>query len=573
MRKIIKTFVVSLFCLSFILAGCSNDKGTGNQAGNPNASTGGNVSADGENAVSEPGSYPIVKDKITLRVMVPQIPQVVDFNTNEFTKWYEERTNIHIEWEMVPPGNIKEKLNLVLASGDYPDIFLGLGVDDVIEAQYGVGQQVFRPLDDLIEKHMTTFKDVLQKHSALKGRITATDGNIYSLPSWNDCFHCSYAQKMWINKEWLDNLGLQIPTTTEEFYQVLKAFKEKDPNGNGKADEIPLAGATDGWYTPVDGFLMNSFILHPGMYNPLKMIVQDGKVMSIVNTPEYKEGLTYLNKLYAEGLIYQPSFTQKIDQLKSLAANEGSVILGAFPTGASVGVIDSATNQERYKQYVTVPPLKGPNGTRQAAFFQFDAAQSGEFLISSSSKYPEAAIRWADGLYEFETQSRMIMGPKDIGWSEPDQNAVGLDGEPALLKRLKPYTNEPQNDAWMHAGIEYAPSEWRLRGQVKSDADLFSPEGLEKLLYEETAKNYQPYTPENATVMPPVKLLVEENDELQTIRIELENYINESSIRFITGDLKLAADWDSYVQSLDNIGLKRFVEVNQKAYDRQYVGK
>ncbi|QNK58224.1 ABC transporter substrate-binding protein [Paenibacillus sp. PAMC21692] len=573
MKKMVKTLIFSLFCLSLILAGCTNSKGNGDQAGSPNASNGGNAGNAGENAVSEPGSYPIVKDKITLRVMAAQIPQVIDFNTNEFTKWYEERTNIHVEWEIVPPGNVKEKLNLVLASGDYPDIFLGLGVDDVIEAQYGVGQQVFRPLDGLIEQNMAAFKDVLQKHPAVKGRITATDGNIYSLPTWNDCFHCGFAQKMWINQEWLDNLGLQMPTTTDEFYQVMKAFKEKDPNGNGKADEIPLAGATDGWYTTIEGFLMSSFILHPGMYNPLKMIVQDGKVMSIVNTPEYKEGLAYLNKLYAEGLIYQPSFTQKIDQLKSIAANEDSVILGAFPTGASVGVIDSATNQERYKQYVTVPPLEGPDGTRQAAFFQFDAAQGGDLLISSSSKYPEAAIRWADGLYEFETQYRMISGPKDIGWTTPDPGAVGLNGEPALLKRLKPYTNEPQNDGWMHAGVEYAPAEWRLGEQIELNADLFSPEGLERLLYEETAKNYQPYAPENTTVMPPVKLLAEENDELQTIRIELENYINESSVRFITGDLKPEADWDNYVQSLDNIGLKRFVEISQRAYDRQYAGK
>lgn len=573
MKKVVKTIVVSLICLSMILVGCSTNKGSNKQTNSTNTPAGGNASTVGENVVSEPGSYPIVEDKITLRVMAPQIPQIIDFDTNAFTEWYEEKTNIHIEWEIVPSGNVKEKLNLVLAGGDYPDIFLGLGVDDVIEAQYGVGQQVFRPLDDLIERHMSAFKEVLEKHPAVQGRITATDGNIYSLPSWNDCFHCSYAQKMWINQEWLDNLGLEMPTTTEEFYQVLKAFKENDPNGNGKADEIPLAGATDGWYTVIDGFLMSSFILDPGMYNPLKMIVQDGEVMSIVNQPEYREGLRYLNKLYAEGLIYQPSFTQKIDQLKSLAANEDSVLLGAFPTGASVGVIDSETNQERYRQYVTVPPLEGPDGTRQAAFFQFDAAQGGDFLISSSSKYPEAAIRWADGLYEFETQYRLISGPKGVSWTDPDPEAIGLNGEAALLKRLKPYTNEPQNDGWMHAAIEYAPAEWRLGEQTESTADLFSPEGIERLLYEETAKNYQPYTSDNTTVMPPIKLLAEENDELQTIRIELENYMNESNVRFITGDLKIEGDWDSYVQSLDNIGLQRFVEINQIAYDRQYAGQ
>lgn len=86
--------------------------------------------------------------------------------------------------------------------------------------------------------------------------ITAPDGNIYALPSINDCYHCSMAQKMWIYKPWLDKLGLDVPTTTDELYTVLKAFKDKDPNGNGKADEVPLTGAPrgSGWYSSIDAF-------------------------------------------------------------------------------------------------------------------------------------------------------------------------------------------------------------------------------------------------------------------------------------------------------------------------------
>ncbi len=76
-----------------------------------------------------------------------------------------------------------------------------------------------------------------------KDLITAPDGNIYALPQVNECYHCMYQQRMWIYKPWLDKLGLKMPTTTDEFYEVLKAFKTKDPNGNGKADEIPLSGS------------------------------------------------------------------------------------------------------------------------------------------------------------------------------------------------------------------------------------------------------------------------------------------------------------------------------------------
>jgi len=578
MRQRMMAFLAMLLIAALVISACANEGGSGGGGGNAAAGEGNDggasaVSDDGP--VTPPGTFPIVKENITLRVMAPQIPEVIDFATNEFTKWYEEKTNIHIEWEVVPSANVKEKLNLVLASGDYPDVFLGLGVDDVMEAQYGVDQGVFRPLDDLIDTYMVEFKNVLEKHPSLKGRMTATDGKIYSLPSINDCFHCSYQQKFWINKVWLDKLGLQAPTTTDELYEVLKAFKEKDPNGNGKADEVPFAGATDGWRSNVESFIMNAFTFDAGMYNPLRTYLKNGEVATIVNTQEYKEGLIYLNKLYKEGLIYQPSFTQKSDQLKALANNPGDSILGAFPNGAHVGIIDVATNQPRYAEFTTLAPLKGPNGVQQVPFFEYDSAQTGDFLISSTSKHPEAAIRWADDMYSYETQQRVANGVKGEQWDDPDAGDVGLNGKPALMKRLRPYSNEPQNYGWMHAGLEYAPAEWRLGEATDPSVDPYSPQGLEKLLYEETDKKYKPFTPpkEQAAVLPPIKLLSEENTELQTIRVELENYITESRVRFIIGDLNFNSDWDSYLQSLENIGLGKLLEIYQKGYERQYQGK
>lgn len=95
----------------------------------------------------------------------------------------------------------------------------------------------------------------------MKSSITAPDGNIYALPQINECYHCDNALKLWINKAWLDKLGLQLPTTTEEFYQVMKAFKEQDPNGNGKNDELPLTGSDEMWAGNVSAFLMNAFIV------------------------------------------------------------------------------------------------------------------------------------------------------------------------------------------------------------------------------------------------------------------------------------------------------------------------
>ncbi|MHA7966559.1 extracellular solute-binding protein [Paenibacillus sp. CAU 1782] len=567
MRKKWAWFLSVVLIASLVLTACSKNgseitDSTGNGEGAP----------EGSAPVTEPGTFPIVNEKITLRVMVPQYPEVIDFSTNEFTKWFEERTNIHIEWDPVPSANATEKLNLVLASGDLPDVFLGMGIGYNTEAMYGVDQQIFRPLDDLIDKYMVNFKEILSQNESLKGRMTATDGKIYALPSINDCFHCNYSQKMWINQTWLDKLNLEMPTTTDEFYNVLKAFKEQDPNGNGLADEIPLAGATDGWRTNVDSFIMNAFAYDTGMWNPLKTYMSGQTVSTIVDSEGYKEGLAYLNKLYKEGLIYQPSFTQKNDQLKGIANNPDASILGAVPVGGHNALIDAVNNEERYREFQALPPLKGPGGVQQVPYFEYDGAQTGDFLISAKSKYPEAAIRLADDLYLFETQQRMAIGIKGEQWDDADAGQVGLDGKPALFKRLRPYSNEPQNYGWMFMGIENAPAEWRLGEATNADVDMYSQEGLEKLLYEVSDKVYKPYTPskEETSVLPPIRLLSEENEAIQTIRVELENYISESRVRFIIGDLNLTTDWDAYVDSLKKIGLDTLLETYQKGFDRQY---
>lgn len=135
----------------------------------------------------------------------------------------------------------------------------------------------------------------------MKKISTFPDGKIYSMPTRLPSRPKSRNQPV-INKAWLDKLGLKAPTTTEELYQVLKAFKEKDPNGNGKPDEIPYTE------TGLNMDFLNPFGITD--INASSMIVQDGKPVYYPTTDAYKEGLIYTHKLYSEGLIDQELFTQ-----------------------------------------------------------------------------------------------------------------------------------------------------------------------------------------------------------------------------------------------------------------------
>ena len=112
-----------------------------------------------------------------------------------------KKTNVHIEWEVVPEQSIQEKLNLVLASEDYPDVIMGLNISPA-QMIYG-SQGAFLPLNDLIEKQGTNTKKIFQDNPEIESAITALDGNIYALPEVNECYHCSMSQKMWIYEPWL----------------------------------------------------------------------------------------------------------------------------------------------------------------------------------------------------------------------------------------------------------------------------------------------------------------------------------------------------------------------------------
>src|SRR5699024_2406165 len=137
--------------------------------------------------VTPAGTFPIVEEETTLKVMIRGNSLVEDFETNEFTKWYEEKTNVHVEFEVVPESNVEERLNLALSSGDYPDVILEMGVTPTQQMIYGK-QGVFLALNDLIEEYGEETKKMFETLPEIEEAITAPDGNIYALPHVNECY-------------------------------------------------------------------------------------------------------------------------------------------------------------------------------------------------------------------------------------------------------------------------------------------------------------------------------------------------------------------------------------------------
>ncbi|NOU94073.1 extracellular solute-binding protein [Paenibacillus sp. LMG 31456] len=508
------------------------------------------VEAGRDDQVSPAGVFPITKEKTTLKVMVKGSSIVENFATNEFTKWLEEKTNIHIDWEVAPEKTFAEKLNVSLASGDYPDVLLNMSVSPIQQSIYGK-DGVFIPLNPYIDKYGVEMKKMYEQVSYVKDLITMPDGNIYSVPQVNDCYHCSLGQKMWIYQPWLDKLGLKMPETTDEFYQVLKAFKEKDPNGNGKADEIPLVGATNGPSSTLDLFLPSAFIEKD--FN--LRFVKDGKVQVAFNQPEWKEALKYINKLYAEGLISPQAFTQDRNQLKQMGLNPEIPIVGAIASQNQTVFVD--VDNPRFKDYTSVPPLKGPAGIRSTAYNPY-AVSTGQFVITNKTKNPAAAFRMADLLLSEEATLRSTQGRPDQEWVRPAQGELGVNGKPAKWKSIATF-GKLQNVHWAQAGPSLRTNDLRL--SVVADPK----NSLELILYNET-KKYEPYKTDPGKIVPPVFFTNEQAEELATLEKTLTDYRTEFFAKTVTGSLDVDKEWSNYLSNLDKMNIKRYLEIYQQAY-------
>lgn len=528
---------------------------------------------DKEVKLTEAGTYPIVPEgeELTLTCFTMTMPNVENFETNDFTKYLEDLTGVHIEWVTAGRDDWQEKLNMMLSSGDYPDMLLGLSPD---LAKFGVKEQIIVPMDEYInEENMPNYMKLYGDRLDLSRE---TDGQIYSLIAENDCYHCSYGRKMWINTKHLEEMGVEMPTTTDEFLEVCKKFKEYKPDGIAVLGSAP----GQGWYSEFENFLMGSFILPPSTSYTLDRrdktaVTWDGEIVCVAQDDRYREFLKYANTLYNEGALYDGDFTQTEEQMKSIINQDGAPVL-AFTTGTISNCIDVTSNPDLYAQYEAMSPLKGPDGTQLTTYFKYLSINDGNFSITDTCKSPEAALRWADFFYsEIGDLASQYGAEEGKDWVLNPEGKFGLNGEPAKYEILNKYSAETQNHDWQDLGIRVAPAEYRLGSAVEQDVDVKGPDGLEKLLYDATEQKYAPYgqTEENSDidVLPKLKLTSEETSSISTVAVEIEKLIDEASTAYIVGTRNINddKDWDSFKDALDKAGLKDLLEVYQTAYDRQ----
>ena len=555
MKKSYFVIIALLICFAMFTTACGNPGG-GGQSDNTQAAVTSAAAADSTTTASTTASEVSNEQKVLTAFIPLDNLSDPDIDNNEFIKWAEEQTGIKIVFDV---GNKEtdEQINLILSSGTkLSDIFL-TGFSRARITQYG-GEGIFLPLEDLLEKNGVNAKSMLIESTGSDNLdpIRSPDGHVYTMPHIEVCYHCMYCQKMWINQTWLDTLGLDTPTTTDEFYDVLVAFKNNDPNQNGIADEVPLSGCTDWWHSMPERFLMNSFTYY-GRNNDDGISIVDGKILASYIQPEFKDGLAYLNMLYNEGLMDSEAYTQKSDQLRQLCDNGADNMLGACATGTPSAFADDTG--EVTKNYVTLSPLTGPNGFRAAALSL--PSVDGACAVSKDCSDPETAVIWLDFLLSEEATLRQMFGVEGVDWRRGDEGAVGLDGNPALVKEINVLPGMVQQNQ----GIEILCniSERVFNGRQVDPDDIWY---IESRLALETKNKYDiGITPPEVYVVPFMTL--DDTVKKDEYKVPIRTYVDENIAKFITGARDLEKEWDVYLSELESLGINEYLAILQKYYD------
>lgn len=490
--------------------------------------------------------FPIVSKPYTLKMLTATNSYTPsDMNTMEIFQKLERKTGVHIEWDYA--GNDwSTRKPLVLASGDMPDVFFSnaLGESDVIN-----NRELFLPLDDLIERYGTNVKAMFNEDPNMLKFARAYDGRIYGLPQKMPYRPTTYAT--WgINKNWLDKLNLKMPATTEELYQVLKAFKERDPNGNGIADEIPASFRA---YIDNRGFL--DLFCAFGIFESLNdswLSVTNGRVQYIAAQEGFQDAVAYLHRLYAEGLIDQESFTQT-NQMLFAKTNppEGQPEI----IGLSANWGRTYAFGDRAEHYPLVMPLKGPKG-HQGWRVNPELTQSGKYFfeITTACKNPEIAFRWADNLYEELTSLELFYGHVSAAIT------VNADGTYTHLNAPEGFQG---NWSYVYGLNDKAPGYTSDKVSARI-TDLDNKEQYEdKILL-------SPYFPKE--YYPIVSFSPEESSELSILRTDIHTTTRQQTAAWITSG-GVEREYASFLGRIEAMGLKRMLEIYQTAYDRYMGGK
>jgi len=473
-----------------------------------------------------------------------------DYNDMLCYQELEKRTGVHINFQLISDqgtANNEQGFNLMIASGQYPDMIERNWLSAAGGPSKYIADGVIIKLNDLIDQNAPNLKKALDSNAEWRKQVVTDDGTIYCFPFIRGDIELQVFQGPIVRKDWLDKVGLSMPTTMDEWHTMLTAFKTKDPNGKG--DEVPFTSSL--YNVPLNAFL-NAYAFIGAWGISMEFYQVNGVVKYGMLQPEFKEFLATMAQWYKEGLydVDFPTMDQKLEDAK-VTGNQ----LGAFVqnTGGGIGKYLGLMHGKDPSFELVAAPYPVLKKGDKPLLGQKDPAYPGDgsMAITSACKDPIAAVKWAD--YAYSKEGGLLFN-------------FGVEGDTYTIVNGKPiFTDKVMKDpklALQQSMARYTRSDFfgpfvQDKGYIEQYAGLPEQQDSLKVWAE----------PSNERRMPPVTQTQDESKKFASIMNDVNTLRDQAVIKTIVGQAAVS-DWDGVVAQLKQLGIDDAVKMRQAALDR-----
>lgn len=492
---------------------------------------------------------------VKLTALISKHSLTKDVEDMEWLSELEKKCNVEIEWQQIS-ADWDQKKSAMFASGNIPDIMF----DTTSDADYVQYEGLFENLTPLIESDAPNIQTMFKEHPEIQTLAEQQNGEIYSIPSYKGVWPDS-SVSMYINKEWLENVGKDVPQTWDELKDVLIAFRDEDANGNGdKTDEVPMDFNAEMWDFTVK-VLLGSLGMQLSDGAGDGYFAEEATVKNFFIDERFKTLMVYLQDLYNEDLINKEVVTQGYSKCQSLARGEGDVAKVGFTFGWEAG--DKFGN-ELAQQYVVVPQLKEhADSTADLKWINEKYAQNyvpNRVVMSAQCENKEAAMRFIDAFYKPEISMQVLFG----GMNDTDKGIKDNgNGSYEVLPPADP-SLDPGSWKWTNSladnGPYYIQDELNLT--LGTDMQVVLEE---KGVYQELLDKIDPKTNQYPQIF--MKYSKDDTNTIAINQANIKNITEQQWATWMTTTVDIEKEWDTYVKNANNAGLTETLEIRQKAYD------
>ncbi|WP_211746352.1 extracellular solute-binding protein [Paenibacillus sp. Marseille-Q4541] len=470
----------------------------------------------GEQNSAESGTQKSPDSKSQISIMVPNFAAETPADNNAVLQKLEELTDTDVEFQWVPSSSYDDKFNITLASGKLPSVMVVLGKTPsfINAARSGAFWELGPYLKDY--PNLSGANEIILNNASIDGKTYG----IYRARALG-------RNGVSIRKDWLDHLGLEAPTTIDEFYKVMKAFTENDPDGNGKKDTYGLIASK--FNGPWD--IMQVWFGAPNGWGE-----ENGKLIPAHTTPEYLEALKFFRQLYAEGIVNQDFAVMDATKMTDLMVNgKGGVMVDVADNAQRVEAKILEKDPNHTDAVDVLPAMVGPEGHRDLP----TSGYAGMIAISKSGVKTEEELKkvlaFLDKLNDEELQMLMSSGLEGTHYEKKDDYIVPTTDKQKLrdlngTNQILMFIPETRG-----LTVEQTPLRKKVAELQKENESIVIPNPGEPLISDVYAQKGP----------------------------QLDNIINDARTKFIVGQIDEKGLQDAFALWEKNGGTEYVAEVNK----------